>query len=193
MTKSWNGAQWGEWTSLGGKSLSPPTAICWGPNRIDVFHRGINNQVYHRYFDNGVWADDWWVVGGYSMEEIVPVSTAPGKLDIFARHYDNGVFACSMTNGHWGKWYRQAEKGTTSSKVAAVKLDGNKINLAMQGTDNRLRRKVWDREVNPDPGPEEWEQVGDVRIAGPPCFHPAGGNNPPIVVILTDLLVKVIR
>ena len=40
-----------------------PTAISWATGRIDLFVRGRDNALYHKWFDNG-WSADWQYLGG---------------------------------------------------------------------------------------------------------------------------------
>jgi hypothetical protein len=48
--KWWNGSSWRGWENLGGRIDGAPTAVSWGPNRIDVFARGMNNHMYHKWW-----------------------------------------------------------------------------------------------------------------------------------------------
>ena len=47
--KYWNGSQWIDWENLGGVLTLAPAAVSWGPNRIDVFARGQNQNLIHMY------------------------------------------------------------------------------------------------------------------------------------------------
>ena len=42
---------WGGWESLGGvlPGDEAPTVISWGPNRIDVFARGTDYTLWHKW------------------------------------------------------------------------------------------------------------------------------------------------
>ena len=42
--------QWSGWESLDGNFQDYPAAVSWGNERIDVFVRGPNNTLQHRYF-----------------------------------------------------------------------------------------------------------------------------------------------
>ncbi|MBV8177055.1 MAG: hypothetical protein JO151_21165, partial [Verrucomicrobia bacterium] len=48
MYHNWwdGGPNWGGWQSLGGTFVSPPAAVSWGPNRLDVFGIGDNNRMF---------------------------------------------------------------------------------------------------------------------------------------------------
>jgi Common central domain of tyrosinase/Repeat of unknown function (DUF346) len=41
---------WSGWHKLGGIFDDEPGAVSWGPNRLDVFVRGANNHMYHKWW-----------------------------------------------------------------------------------------------------------------------------------------------
>ena len=43
-------AAWSGYESLGGIITSNPTAVSWGANRIDVFARGTDSAMWHRWW-----------------------------------------------------------------------------------------------------------------------------------------------
>ena len=47
---------WSGWESLGGVLSASPTAASWGPGRIDVFVRGTDNALYHRWYAGAAWS-----------------------------------------------------------------------------------------------------------------------------------------
>jgi hypothetical protein len=54
--KSWDGSAWGDWEDLGGTTIDSPAAISWGAdhthpsNRIDLFVRGTDSHMWHRWW-----------------------------------------------------------------------------------------------------------------------------------------------
>jgi hypothetical protein len=58
------GSRRGGWESLGGILTSGPDASSWAPGRLDVFVRGRDNALWHKWFDRG-WSH-WESLGGYS-------------------------------------------------------------------------------------------------------------------------------
>jgi hypothetical protein len=57
--KWWDGSHWGpsptDWESLWGETLSPVTAVSWGPNRLDLIVRGTDDVTYHKWWDGSNW------------------------------------------------------------------------------------------------------------------------------------------
>ena len=40
---------------MGGICSSPPRVTAWGPNRLDLFVRGTDHALYHKWWDGGNW------------------------------------------------------------------------------------------------------------------------------------------
>ncbi len=54
---------WIGWENLGGVLTSGPAVASWQPNRLDVFARGTDNSLYHKWWDGNNWSD-WESLGG---------------------------------------------------------------------------------------------------------------------------------
>ena len=52
--QAWDGTNWvpskTTWENHGGVFISSPAAVSWGPNRIDVFARGTDNALWHKFW-----------------------------------------------------------------------------------------------------------------------------------------------
>ena len=71
--KFWDGHQWNPsltgWERQGGSLNSPPAAVCWGPNRIDLFAlQNVDNAMVHRAWNGSSWGplggSGWESLGG---------------------------------------------------------------------------------------------------------------------------------
>ena len=51
------------WESLGGVLTSQPAVSSWAPGRLDVFARGTDKALWHRWYDNNAWSR-WESLGG---------------------------------------------------------------------------------------------------------------------------------
>lgn len=113
--KSWTGSAWVPsqlgWNSMGapaGKVLGAPQVVSWGPNRLDVFARGVDGQLYIKS-----WVGDSWVPsqlgwnslaappGGFVPKQPRIVSWSANRLDIFASGTDDNVYIKSWTGSSW--------------------------------------------------------------------------------------------
>jgi len=92
--RSWGGNGWTIEDVRGGISTSDPAAASWGPNRLDVFCRGLNNHMWHCRYD-GNWSN-WDDRGGILTSSPAVAAWGPNRLDCFYR----GL------NGHmWHRWW----------------------------------------------------------------------------------------
>ncbi len=51
----WFDGRWSEWESLGGTLTAAPAVESWSPGRLDTFVRGVDGQLWQKYFDGGTW------------------------------------------------------------------------------------------------------------------------------------------
>lgn len=111
--KWWDGSNggsvWGPslagWEPLGGRFNSPPVAKCWGPNRIDIFGLGTDNQCYHKWWDGSNWGPsitDWEPLGGTFNSIPTVTSWGLNRLDIFGLGLDNAMYHKSWDGASWG-------------------------------------------------------------------------------------------
>src|SRR5262245_8671824 len=48
--------QWSAWESQGGVLSSAPVAVAWDVNRLDVFAKGANGTLIHKWWDGRAWS-----------------------------------------------------------------------------------------------------------------------------------------
>ena len=89
------------WESLGGTTTSAPAAVSWGPNRIDVFARGTDSALWHKWFA-GSWSD-WESLGGILTSGPAVCSWASARLDVFVRGTDSALWH-KWWDGSWSDW-----------------------------------------------------------------------------------------
>ena len=57
-TAQLNGSTWSDWQNLGGNLASPPAAVSWGNNRVDVFAVWGDRTLRHLWWDGTLW-NEW--------------------------------------------------------------------------------------------------------------------------------------
>jgi hypothetical protein len=69
--KAWTGTAWAPsptgWEDLGGQCASPPAAVSWGADRLDIFVVGNDSSLYHKAWTGTAWAPSptgWEDLGG---------------------------------------------------------------------------------------------------------------------------------
>lgn len=165
--------------NLGGSFTSELGISSWSPNRLDVFGRGTDNALWHKYWngvtwsewDNGMGANN--VVGGPDA-----TSWGPGRIDVVARESNKSV-------GHWywtgSTWVHDNLGGVTESDPAVCSWGENRLDVFVRATDGSLQHKYWNGSSW-----SGWEKVGGPSIVGAPSCVSWGANRIDIVARTTD-------
>jgi spore germination protein YaaH len=148
------------WTSLGGALTSGPDASSWGSSRADVFVRGNDNGLYHRFWDGGQW-NGWDGLGGTLTSDPGAVSWGPDRIDVFVRGNDNGLYhRWGSGNGIWYGWQPLGGYLTSAPDVAA--WSAGRLDVFVRGADNGLWHKWWDGQ-----NWSGWQPLGGVLTSDP--------------------------
>ncbi|WP_052914317.1 tyrosinase family protein [Protofrankia coriariae] len=147
---------WQTWESLGGVLTSGPGAASWGSGRLDVFARGTDSALWHRWYDNG-WSE-WESLGGVLTSEPAAVSWASGRIDVFARGTDSALWHRWYDNG-WSEW--ESLGGTLTSGPAVSSWAAGRLDVFARGTDSALWHRWYDN------GWSEWESLGGTLTSSP--------------------------
>jgi hypothetical protein len=86
--------RWSHWEKLGGAFASAPAAASWSPGRLDVFVRGTNDHLMHKWWNGSAWSH-WEDLEGDLSEAPAAVSWDQNRIDCFIRGADNEL---------WHKW-----------------------------------------------------------------------------------------
>jgi hypothetical protein len=100
----WYGLGSNPWEILGtGNLQGAPAAVSWAPGRLDVFVRGFQGEIEHKWFDNWQWSSGWDNLGGFLTSSPTVASPGPGRLNIFARGGDGHLWSIYFA-GAWSGW-----------------------------------------------------------------------------------------
>jgi hypothetical protein len=115
--KWWDGSRWNGWEGLGGVLTSDPGGVSWGPPdrrvgpppsfRIDVFVRGTDNGVWHKWYDSR-W-HGWEGLGGSLATAPAASSTEVGDLEVFGLGTDAG--SSLMHLPYFNRWLGWRSEG----------------------------------------------------------------------------------
>jgi C1A family cysteine protease len=150
--------QWSGWEDLGGVIFSGPTAASWAANRIDVFARGTDNSMQHRWWDGVAWRG-WESLGGVIDDAPAAVSWGPNRVDCFVRGTDNHLYH-RWFDGTWHDWEDLGGLITSSPTVAS--WAANRLDIFAKGADNALWHLWWDGGAW-----RGWESLGGVLADAP--------------------------
>ncbi|HSX45843.1 MAG TPA: cohesin domain-containing protein [Candidatus Saccharimonadia bacterium] len=136
---------------------SGPASVSWASGRIDVFVRGSDNMLWHRYFA-GSWSN-WESLGGVLASNPTVTSWGPGRLDVFAKGNDGQMWHMWYENG-WSRW--EALGGALASAPAATTWSPGRLDVFVRGTDNQLWHRWYTNGWSPG-----WENLGGGLSSNP--------------------------
>ncbi len=195
MYHQWYNGNWGPsqtgWefhNEAGGGFKSPPAVVSTGPNRLDIFCVGTDNQMYHQWY-NGSWgpSQTGWEPhgappGGAFNSPPAVVSTGPNRLDIFCVGTDNQMYH-QWYNGSWGPSQTSWEPhgGEFNCAAAVVSTGPNLLDIFCLGANNEMRHQWY----NGGWGPSitDWEDLGGV-FSIPSLYSPPPPPTPPSISLV---------
>jgi len=157
---------WYGYENLGGIITSRPSAVSWGPNRIDVVARGTDSAVYHRWWDGVSWKG-WENLGGQIQGAPAICSWASGRLDIFAWGMDQSLWH-KWYQGGWSNWERLG--GQITSEPVCVSWGPNRIDILARGVNSAMLHMWWDGHWH------SWESLGGIITSAPAISSWASGR-----------------
>jgi hypothetical protein len=125
---------------LGGIT-SAPAVTSWGNNRLDVFARGADNKLIHKFYNGSNWSG-WNDLGGTLKSSPTAVSCQENRIDVFAVGTDNGVWTRTYRNGSWSNWATIGGASTSSPVVCAS--PNKKLYVICRGEPDELYHKELD-------------------------------------------------
>ena len=157
-----------DWEHLGGQTTSEPAAVSWGGSRLDVFARGTDGALWHRWADDSqtAWAA-WESLAGQVTSSPAVASWGPDRLDVFARGDGGGLWHKPWEGKSWGSWANLG--GQMGSAPAAVSWAPNRVDVFARGADGALWQVWWNG--------TEWS--GWQRIGGKITSAPAAVSSAP--------------
>ena len=159
---------WSQWEDLGGVLTSAPAVASWQPNRLDVFARGQNNALWHKWWDGSRWSN-WEDLGGVLTSAPAAVSWGPNRIDVFGRGQNQSLWHKWWDGTRWSDW-EDLGGGIINSGPAASSTGVNRLEVFAQGQRGDLLMRTWNgtRWSN-------WQSLGGV-ITSEPAAVSWGGN-----------------
>jgi glucose/arabinose dehydrogenase len=144
------------WEGPGGKMRDGPAVTSWSAGRLDVFVRGTDNQLWHKWWANG-WSR-WEPLGGVLASGPAAVAWSVGRLDVVVRGTDNQLWH-KRYQGAWSGW--EPLGGRTNDAPAVASWSAGRLDVFVRGTDNKLWHRWWTNRWS------RWEPLGGVLASGP--------------------------
>jgi hypothetical protein len=168
------------WESLGSPgtgtaALGKVSAVSWQGGRLDLFVRGRDNMVYHKYLSLSSWGPSpttWELLGGPTLGDVTAASWGPNRLDVFMRRLpDNTVLHRFFDGSAWSAaWETMGQPapdlvysaGRTPYSVTAVSWGSGRLDLFLHGTDNEIYHKSFDGTW--EPSQTDWLPLGGETV-----------------------------
>jgi hypothetical protein len=119
---------------------SGPAVSSWAVGRLDVFIRGTDNAVYHKWFAGG-WSS-FEPQGGVTMDNPAAVSWGTNRIDVFIRGADNQLMHKWWDGSRWSGW--EPLGGVLASAPTVSTWGPGRLDVFVRGADNQLWHKWWD-------------------------------------------------
>ncbi len=149
---------WSRWESLGGSLASGPSVASWASGRLDVFARGNDGSLIHKWYDGSNWLG-WESLGGHLTSDPSAVSWASGRLDVFARGPAGDLIHKWYGAGGWSGW--ESLGGVMVDGPGVTSWAAGRLDVFVRGGDNALWHRWYDA------GWSAWERLGGILTSGP--------------------------
>ncbi len=104
--------------NLGGRVSSAPAAVVRGEHGVDLFAKGMDNAIWHKWWDGRNWSDWESLHGVHLILLLVYPLWSANRLDVFATDANRAVWHKWWDGNAWSDWENLG--GTVSSAPAAV-------------------------------------------------------------------------
>jgi len=130
-----------------------------GNNRLDIFYRGQNNHLWHRWWDGAQWNNEE-DLGGVLTSNPAAVSWGFNRIDIFYRGQNSHLWHRWWDDNQWTD--EEDLGGVLTSAPAAASWGNNRLDIFYRGQNSHLWHRWWDG--------NQWnneEDLGGVLTADP--------------------------
>ncbi len=143
----------------GGPAGSSPTIASWSQDRMDIFYRGTDGQLYHQWSEGYPWRGPE-ALGGVLTSAPTAVSWGPSRIDVFARGLDQQLWHKYWNLTSWSNW--EPLGGVITAAPTVASWGYGRLDIFARGQDNGL----WHKSFN-GYGWSQWQPLGGVLTAAP--------------------------
>ncbi len=194
--KAWDQNAWypgsgvTQWEDLGGSFAGSPVAVSWGKNRLDIFGRGFDGQLHHKWWSpQSGWGPStlgWEAMGGKVSADPAVVSWGSSRIDIVMRGYDGAVYHKAYAGNAWYPSLTDWESlgGSVTGEPAMTAWSQNRLDIVVRGKDNAIYHKAWTGQAW-YPSVTGWSSIGGA-VSSNPSMTSWGPGRLDIVAAGTD-------
>jgi len=174
MSERSDGLWSNEWVTLGGNFKGGPSVVRSSDGRLEVFGRGADNAIWHKYQSEAN-SPDWapWMSLGSGVKftsSPVAILSSEGFIHVFAKGADNSLMhKTQFTNNTMFVWTEWTSLGGSLTSQPAVTLDAEGLlHVFVRGPD----RALWTKHQIGGQEPRfvkwsEWQSLGGVLASAP--------------------------
>lgn len=171
------------WATRGVKLPTPfgdgPAVVARRSTNRDVFVRGLDNQLWHKWWSNpGGWSG-WYPLGGCITSAPSVISAGSDHVDVYARGMDKQLWQKWWGGSGWSEWVPLGGQLTSAPGVVARKP--TQRDVFGRGLDGQLWHKWW----NNSSGWSDWFPLGG-NISSAPSVVSAGPEHIDVYVRGSD-------
>ena len=152
-----------------------PGVVTRIPTHRDIFVRGLDNELWQKWWDNASGWSDWFPLGGVITSAASVISAGPNHVDVYVRGEDHQLWQ-KWWGGGWSEWIPLG--GQLASAPGVVARPPNHRDVFTRGLDHRLWHKWWASDV----GWSNWAAVDDAPIGSAPAATSAAPDHVDIYV-----------
>lgn len=134
-----DGATFSGFNTLGGVVVDNPGSVAWSAIRIDVFIRGQDNALWHKWWDSATGWSGWQSLGGILSSGPAAASCAAGHLDVIVRGQDGKTFYQMGFNGSsWSGWAALNGQWASAPTAVCSNTSAGTVDIFGEGEDNYI-------------------------------------------------------
>jgi CubicO group peptidase (beta-lactamase class C family) len=126
---------------------SAPTVVSLGVNHRDVYVRGQNGGVFHKYWDGKQW-NGWYNLGGTIKGRVGVVNPTPNTIDLYVRGTNDELYQKWWDGSKWTPpdytWIPFNDGFKFDSSPVVYSRDANHRDIYVRGMDGSVYHKYWD-------------------------------------------------
>jgi acylphosphatase len=174
-----NGPWWpvfGLWNSMGGVLTSPPVAARNGDGRLEIFARGTDNAIWHRWqVSPGGNFSGWASLGGVLTSDPIVGVNADRRLEVFALGTDNAMWHIWQTapNNGWSGWESLGGNFPAGHVGSVTRNSAGRLEVFARGRDNAVYHN---QQIATPPFWSGWQSLGGNTQGTPVAFINADGR-----------------
>jgi len=140
----YNGFWSTDWQDLGGSIAlgSSPAAMASAVHPLDVFYRGEDDKLWHKYYSGSAWSALDSQPGAIASSPAV-ASVGSGSLQVFACSTTGTLLLNTFDSNTWSGWLSLGGAIKAGSDPAAVSWGPGRLDIFVRGTDDALWHMAW--------------------------------------------------